>query len=141
MKEEFLHYLWKYRLYNPDKLVDNHGNKIIVVHPGEYNRDSGPDFFNSRIAIDGTIWAGNIEIHSKSSHFDLHGHQTDPAFNNVILHLVNEYDKRVFSEMGEELLTIELKFDSALYEKYISLINFPFVIACQDEINKLDKIL
>jgi hypothetical protein len=140
MKEEFLHYLWKYRLYDPEKLVDNHGNKIIVVHPGEYNRDSGPDFCNSRIAVEGTIWAGNIEIHTKSSHFDLHGHKTDPAFNNVILHVVNENDKRVFNENGEELLTTELKFDPSLYEKYISLINFPFTIACQDDINKLDKI-
>jgi hypothetical protein len=55
MKEEFLHYLWKYGLYDPERLVDNENNKIIVLNPGEYNRDSGPDFFNARISVAGAI--------------------------------------------------------------------------------------
>ena len=76
--------------------IDSEGGKIIVIHPGDYNRDSGPDFFNARISIAGTEWAGNVEIHTRSSHFDIHGHQSDPAFNNVILHVVAENDKRVF---------------------------------------------
>jgi len=140
MKEEFLHYLWKYRLYDPEKLVDNDGNRIVVVHQGEYNLDSGPDFFNSRISIDGTVWAGNVEIHTKASHFDLHGHQYDPAFNNVILHIVSENDKKVFTAGGEELMTIEIKYDPLFYEKYISLVNNPYIIACQGDIKKLDNI-
>lgn len=141
MKEEFLHYMWKYSLYDQERLYDNEKNKIIVLNPGEYNHDSGPDFFNARISIDGTLWAGNIEIHTKSSHFNLHGHQNDPAFNNVILHVVAENDKSVFNSLGAELLTTEISFDSSLYEKYIFLVNNPFVIACQDYINKTDKIL
>jgi hypothetical protein len=140
MKEEFLHYLWKYRLYDPEKLVDNDGNRIVVLHQGEYNLDSGPDFFNSRISIDGTVWAGNVEIHTKASHFDLHGHQYDPAFNNVILHIVSENDKKVFTAGGEELMTIEIKYDPSFYEKYISLVNNPYIIACQGDIKKLDNI-
>jgi hypothetical protein len=140
MKEEFLHYLWKYSLYDQDELYDNDGNKIIVVHPGEYNRDSGPDFFNARISIAGTLWAGNIEIHTRSSHFDNHGHHTDPVFNNVILHVVAENDRRVFNAKGEELLTVEIAFDPALYERYLSLVNNPYTIACQDDVYKLDSI-
>jgi len=140
MKEEFLHYLWKYSLYDADKLVDNDGNKVVVIHPGEYNRDSGPDFFNARISVAGTLWAGNVEIHTKSSHFENHGHQNDPAFNNVILHVVSENDKRVFNSLGEELLTVVLSFDPELYEKYFNLVNFPFIIACQNEINNLEEI-
>ena len=54
MKEEFLHYLWKYSLYDPDSLLDNENNKIRVINPGEYNHDSGPDFFNARLCIGGT---------------------------------------------------------------------------------------
>jgi hypothetical protein len=140
MKEEFLHYLWKYRLYYPDNLFDNEGNRIIVIHPGDYNRDSGPDFFNARILIAGTVWAGNIEVHTRSSHFDVHGHQNDPAFNNVILHVVAENDKKVFNSTGEELLTVVLAFDPSLYEKYAALVNNPYIIACQDEIKNLDAI-
>src|SRR5450759_4807739 len=141
MKEEFLHYLWKYSLYDPKKLFDNEKNKIYVLNPGEYNRDSGPDFFNARISVEGTVWAGNIEIHTRSSHFDNHGHQKDPAFNNVILHIVAENDKRIFNAKGEEVLTAEIDFDPSLYSKYVSLVNNPYIIACQDEINKLDNIL
>jgi len=139
MKEEFLHYLWKYSLYDPDNLFDNEQNKIIVIHPGEYNRDSGPDFFNARIRINNTDWAGNVEIHSKASHYYSHGHNLDQAYDNVILHVVAENDRRVFNTKGEEVLTTELIFDDSIYDKYLNLVNNPFVIACQDEINKVDK--
>jgi hypothetical protein len=141
MKEEFLHWLWKYSLYDQDKLFDTENNKITILNPGEYNRDAGPDFFNARISVAGTVCAVNVEIHTKSSHFDNHGHQNDPAFNNVILHIVAENDKRVYNALGEEVLTTEISFDSLLYEKYTSLVNNPYIIACQDDIIKLDKIL
>ncbi|MBK9391340.1 MAG: DUF2851 family protein [Bacteroidetes bacterium] len=100
MKEEFLHFLWKYSLYDKDKLLDNDGNRIVVIHPGEYNRDAGPDFFNARISVNGTIWAGNVEIHIRSSHFNLHGHQDDPVYDNVILHVVAENDTKVYNSRG-----------------------------------------
>ncbi|MCE5346751.1 MAG: DUF2851 family protein [Bacteroidales bacterium] len=141
MKEEFLHYLWKYGLYDRDNLFDNERNRITVIHPGEYNHDSGPDFFNARISVAGTVWAGNVEIHLKSSHFNHHGHHNDPAFDNVILHVVLENDKKVFNTRGEELLTAEIEFDPELYNKYIFLVNNPCIIACQDEIAKIDNIL
>ncbi|MFZ0281493.1 MAG: DUF2851 family protein [Bacteroidales bacterium] len=139
MKEEFLHYLWKYSLYNADSLIDNEGNRITVIHPGEYNRDSGPDFFNARICIAGTEWAGNVEIHTKASHFDVHGHNKDHAFDNVILHVVAENDRKIFNARGEELLTIVIGYDTVYFEKYQDLINNPAVIACQNDIRYLDN--
>jgi len=138
MKEEFLHYLWKYSLYDPEKLFDSEGKQIIVINPGEYNRDSGPDFFNARLIIDNTEWAGNVEIHIRSSDFDNHRHNIDPAFDNVILHVVAENDKKVYNTRGEEILTSSLVYNPELYEKYIELVNNPFIIACQGEVNKLD---
>jgi hypothetical protein len=138
MKEEFLHYLWKYSLYDSEKLVDSEGKQIIVINPGEYNRDSGPDFFNARLIIDNTEWAGNVEIHIRSSDFDNHRHNIDPAFDNVILHVVAENDKKVYNTRGEEILTSRLVYEPELYEKYIELVNNPFIIACQGEVNKLD---
>ena len=140
MKEEFLHFLWKYGLYDHHKLHDSEGNVITVIHPGEYNRDAGPDFFNARISVSGTIWAGNVEIHTKSSHFNTHGHNLNPAYDNVILHLVAENDKRVYNSKGEEIITTELIFDKSLVEKYDYLINNPSIIACQDSINEISKI-
>jgi hypothetical protein len=141
MKEEFLHFLWKYGLYDKSKLLDNDRNIITVIHPGNYNRDAGPDFFNSRLLIAGTLWAGNVEIHIQSSHFNMHGHQTDPMFDNVILHVVAENDTKVYNSKGEELLTAEMVFDDALHEKYITLVNNPFIIACQDGIGNFDRLL
>jgi len=141
MKEEFLHYLWKYGLYDKERLTDPAKNKIIVIDPGQYNRDAGPDFFNARISVEGTTWAGNIEIHTKSSHFNSHGHNNDPAFNNVILHVVAENDKQVFNSRGDEILTVELPLYDEYYEKYLSLVNNPYIIACQDEIRSIDHML
>lgn len=140
MKEEFLHYLWKYRLYDKESLKDDEGNQIIVLHPGEYNRDSGPDFFNARIFVKGTIWAGNIEIHVNASHFDTHGHNLDPVYNNVILHVVVMNDRKVFNSRGEEILTAVMSYTEDLYDRYISLVNNPVVIACQEEIGNIDPV-
>jgi len=139
MKEEFLHYLWKYCLYDKDSLFDDDNVKIVVLNPGEYNRDSGPDFFNARVRIGNTEWAGNVEIHTRSSHFITHGHNTDHAFDNVILHVVAEKDRRVFNANGDELLTVQISFDSGYYEKYLALVNNPRTIACEEGIKKLDK--
>ncbi|MBN2634196.1 MAG: DUF2851 family protein [Bacteroidales bacterium] len=140
MKEEFLHYLWKYRLFCQDKLIDNEGNLIEVLHPGLYNRDAGPDFFNTRLKIAGIEWAGNTEIHIRSSDFDSHGHNTDPAYDNVIIHFVAENDRKVFNSRGEELLTVAPGFDPLLYEKYVGLLNNPFIIACEHHIPDIDPL-
>lgn len=140
MKEEFLHYLWKYNLYDPEKLYDNEGNKISVINPGEYNRDSGPDFFNARLRIQGTEWAGNVEIHTRASQFESHGHNLDPAYDNVILHVVEENDRVVHNSKGEEIPAAEMPVDEMLYDRYLCLINNPLVIACQEDLKLLDVI-
>ena len=138
MKEEFLHYLWKYSLYKADSLLDKDEKKIAVLHPGEYNHDAGPDFFNARLIIDGTEWAGNVEIHIRASHFNTHGHNNDPAYDNVILHVVAQKDREVFNSRGEEILTVGIRYDPGLYDNYTCLVNNPYIIACQDEIKSFD---
>lgn len=141
MKEEFLHFLWKFGLYDPGSLLDNNGKQIIVLNPGEHNHDSGPDFFNARILIDDTEWAGNVEIHLSASHFDTHGHNRDHAYDNVILHVVGVYDKDVFNARGEKLLTAKIGYDESLYQKYCDLLSCPGNIACRDEISNTDSFL
>jgi hypothetical protein len=139
MKEEFLHYVWKYRLYNSDELTDTQGNRIEVLAPGEYNRDSGPDFFNARLRIGDTIWAGNIEIHIKSSDWFRHGHHNDPVYNNVILHVVAEEDTPAITQSGHTLPGVLLQISTGVYDKYLEYSNNPMVIACQADINQLDQ--
>jgi len=139
MKEEFLHFIWKYGLYNKQGLKTATGEPVEVIHPGEYNRDAGPDFFNARIKYKGIEWAGNVEIHTKASHFDLHGHNRDHAFDNVILHVVAENDRKVFNASGIEITTAQISFDEKMFERYVSLVNNPCTIACQNDIHGIDR--
>jgi len=92
MKEDFLHYLWKYKKFDATALQTTSGQVIDLVTVGKHNLLAGPDFFNASLHIDHQLWAGNVEIHIKSSDWYMHNHETDEAYDNVILHVVWEYD-------------------------------------------------
>ena len=138
MKEEFLHWLWKNRLFDAGRLCDREAGLIEVTTPGEYNRDSGPDFFNTRLTAGGTAWAGNTEIHVVASDWYRHGHHTDHAYDNVILHVVHVNDAEVYTASGRRLLTVQLEFDPALWENYVDFVNNPSVLACAGLIGRTD---
>ncbi|MCF6366485.1 MAG: DUF2851 family protein [Bacteroidales bacterium] len=137
--EDFLHYIWKNKLFTDKYLIDNEGNKIEVIETGTHNFDAGPDFFNAKIKIGETIWAGNVEIHTKSSFWEAHKHQQDKAYDNVILHLVNKNDTEVHNTKGEKILTCELKFDNKYINNYDKLLRSENNIACNKFINKIDS--
>ncbi len=109
MKESFIHYLWQYQQFDYSKacLVDNSNFKVLKT--GFLNTHAGPDFINSSIIIEDIEWAGTIEIHIKSSDWNLHKHQHDPAYDNVILHVVWDHDTAVFRKDGTQIPTFELK--------------------------------
>ncbi len=109
IKEDFLHYLWKMKKIDFSNLTTSSGDEVTVIDSGKYNTDAGPDFFNARIKINDTLWAGNIEIHVFSSDWLKHKHHLDAAYNNVILHVVYEEDIKLKSNTGTDLPTIELK--------------------------------
>ena len=79
--ERLLHYVWKYKLYAATPLITTEGRPVQVIDPGMQNTDAGPDFFNAKIKIDGTLWVGSVEIHDKSSDWLLHHHDTDKAYD------------------------------------------------------------
>jgi hypothetical protein len=138
MKEVFLHWVWKNRYYDPSTLFVAGVGPIEVLDPGLYNTDSGPDFFNTHLFIDKTHWAGNTEIHINASDWFRHGHHTDNAYNNVILHLVYNNDAAAYTASGRKLLTQELKFNNELWNNYLLLVNSSSVIACTDFLKKTD---
>jgi len=111
---------------------------IEILHPGMENTDSGPDFFNAKIRIDNTIWAGNVEIHIRSSDWFRHGHHTNGAYNNVILHAVAANDKAVVNAEGKSIPVVELKYAPQLLENYCKLMNYPSWLACENDINKIE---
>jgi hypothetical protein len=95
MKEEFLHYLWKSKRFENQLLSLTDGRMIKVADTGYHNSETGPDFFNGSIELDGLQWTGNIEIHVKSSDWIKHGHQSDGRYDNVILHVVYHHDREI----------------------------------------------
>lgn len=138
MTEEFLHFLWKYRLFH---ISEN--EQIEVIHPGYENTDAGSDFQNAKIRIDGTLWAGNVELHIHSSDWMKHGHNADPAYNNVILHVVYDDDKEAFNAKNEKVQSFVLKdrYDDDLYSKYRYIMNSKENIPCEKLISMVDPLL
>lgn len=110
MKEDFLHFLWRTRRLDLDNLTTTNGDPVQILNFGSHNANAGPDFLNAKIKIGETIWAGNIEIHVRSSEWKIHGHQFDKAYDNVILHLVYEEDEIIKrSKTNECIPCLELR--------------------------------
>lgn len=109
IKEDFIHYLWKIKKLDFSDLKTVQGEKLEILDFGVHNRDAGPDFFNAKIKLNDTIWAGNIEMHVNSSDWEKHKHHLDKAYNNVILHVVYQHDIRAKTQSGIELPTLEIK--------------------------------
>lgn len=133
MKEDFLHYIWSHELFHKTGIAIS-GEKIEIISPGTKNTDAGPDFYNARIKIDNTIWAGNVEIHTDSSNWINHKHNKDSAYDNVILHVVQNFTKESFRSNGEMIPTLEIKYDKNLFEKYEKLVSSNKNIPCDSEI-------
>ena len=135
MNEQFLSYLWKYRLIKSD-LETESGEPVTILHPGDQNSDSGPDFFNARIRVGPTTWAGNVEIHVHASDWYKHGHQTDPAYHNTILHVVFESDVDVTHHNGERIPTLVLKnqYADRIFDQYESMMNNKQWIPCYKQL-------
>src|SRR5690606_16899596 len=93
MNEAYIQQLWLYKRLDMNRLVLTDGRPLTVLETGWHNSVSGPDFFNGKIQLEDLIWSGNIEMHLKSSDWYLHKHQLDPAYENVILHVVLEDDQ------------------------------------------------
>ena len=102
MTEEFLYYLWMFKLLK-EPLSTTDGIPIIIKSTGEQNFDSGPDFLYAKIQIDDTTWAGNVEMHLRSSDWYRHHHDVDNAYDNVILHVVYEHDREVYFGSGRKI--------------------------------------
>jgi len=110
MREDFLHYLWKFQKTDRSSLCCTDGENIQIIHKGVHNIEShGPDFFNAQLVIENQKWAGNIEIHVKSSDWYAHNHQNDSNYDNVILHVVWEHDVEVLRQNNTPIPTLELK--------------------------------
>ncbi|WP_397363408.1 DUF2851 family protein [Olleya sp. R77988] len=109
MQEDFLHYLWKLKKFEVSNLLTTNSQPVTITSVGTHNHNTGPDFFNAQITIDDQLWAGNVEIHIKSSDWFVHNHEVDTNYDNVILHVVWEHDTAIFRKDNTQIPTLQLK--------------------------------
>lgn len=136
MTEEFLHHIWKFRLFDQQELKTTKGEIIEIEKVGIHNFDAGPDFFNGKIKISETLWAGNVEVRINASDWKKHFHQHDKAYDNIVLHVVNKADVILYRSTGEEIPTLELKdrIHEKLYQKYLDFKSSSDWIPCEKQI-------
>ncbi len=141
MKEDFLHHVWQFKKFDIANLKTTKGESIQILNSGQYLQLSGPDFFNAQIIIENQKWAGNVEIHLKSSDWYVHNHEKDSNYDSVILHVVWEHDVPIFRKDNSEIPTLELKEYVALSDlhKYQSLVSQKSWIYCENELQNVDQ--
>ncbi|MFN8324655.1 DUF2851 family protein [Flavobacterium sp.] len=141
MKEDFLHYVWQYKKFDFSNLKTCSGEKLTIINVGQYLKNSGPDFFNAQIVIGNQKWAGNVEIHVKSSDWYLHNHENDENYDNVILHVVWENDVPVFGKSNSEIPVLCLKdfVSKELLNNYHYLTTEKKWIFCENDLGTVDE--
>ena len=138
--EKLLHYIWKHRILPLAELQTTDGRSVEVIDPGLHNMHAGPDFFNAKVRIDGVMWVGNVEIHERSADWFLHGHDTDAAYNNVVLHVAAVVDADVVTERGDHLPQVQLEVPQHVLANYRRLLAFDRYPPCRDAVLPLDSI-
>lgn len=136
-----MQYVWQFRLWPAKDMVTVDGKRVDVIDPGLLNRDSGPDFFNAKVCIDGQLWSGNVEIHVRASDWHRHSHDSDPAYDTVILHVVEKDDARISRKNGQEIPQMVMACAPDFSIKYNALVNDPIrQLACSNELSSIPQI-
>ena len=141
MKEDFLHYLWKNKKFDFSNLQTVCGKEVVLLNSGVCLKEEGPDFFNAQLIIANQKWAGNIEIHIKSSDWYVHHHELDANYDNVILHVVWVHDVDVFRKNNTNIPVLELKkyISNIELEKHNYLFKSKTWINCENDLQNIDS--
>ena len=132
-----MQYVWKHRLWRSEDMVTNTGKKVRVVDPGLLNTDAGPDFFNAKIEIDGHMWVGNVEMHYRATDWKRHRHDSDKAYDSVILHVVAKDDAPVRRTNGELIPQLVLEVSPQFNADYASLVGAAIEVPCATKIKQV----
>lgn len=105
------------------QLETTDGLPVEVIDAGLQNTDAGPDFFNAKVKVGGTVWIGNVEVHDRSSSWHAHGHDHDSAYDNVVLHVAGEVDSDVVTSEGRRVAQLRLEVPQAVKDNYEALLS------------------
>lgn len=138
--EKLLHYVWKHKMFPLRPLVTTGGLPVEVIDPGLPNRDAGPDFFNAKVRIGGTVWVGNIEIHGKAADWYVHGHDKDKAYDNVVLHVAACPGADITTSSGRTVPQMLLDVPQDVSRNYAALLFEDIYPPCHAVIPALSRI-
>jgi hypothetical protein len=140
MKEDLLQFIWQFRLFELQGLKTLQGESVEIIKPGMLNRNSGPDFNEAIVKIGTTTWAGNVELHLKTSDWFLHGHHSDPDYDNVILHVVNVHDLKKEELINERpILILQNRIRKNMLSQYEAMMKSKSGLACKSFLHKIDS--
>lgn len=142
MTEDFLQYIWKYRLFKTTDLLTMVGESVVVYQAGLHNTNAGPDFLNARIKIGEETWSGHVEIHVRSSDWKRHHHAENEQYKNVILHVVYENDVDIFLHQPGDLPVLILKdlFYEEQWQRYLNWLESKTWIPCERQIRDVSQL-
>lgn len=143
MTEALLHYLWRNRLYNVGNYFTIQGESLSILHPGFMHHDAGPDFKQAIIKIDEITWAGDVELHLRTSDWNRHKHANDEKYNRVVLHVVYEHDEMVKTQSGREPAIFELKpwIRKDIEDRYVNLFENSYQLPCSMGLSDISQLL
>jgi hypothetical protein len=135
-KEDFLHFIWKYQLFDKKKLHTTRGEGLTVLKTGLHNQIQGPDFSHAAVQIGSEIFHGHVEIHLDNKDWYLHQHQYDPNYNNVILHVVYHHTEELHTLTSQNqaipIFCLENYISAPTLEHLDAIMQTKKDIACQD---------
>jgi hypothetical protein len=85
--EMLLQTIWHQRLFRHTALATCSGKRLEVLSPGRWNKQSGPDFLDAQLLLDGQPLVGDVELHIVASDWERHHHHRDFEYNRVVLHV------------------------------------------------------
>ena len=113
--ERLLQAVWLHQRLKRDQLRTADGKKVRIFHPGFASTEGGPDFYDAVIQIgDDPPRSGDVEIDLRASGWHAHGHDRNPNFKNVLLHVVWDDPRPVANALP--LLSLSRVLDAPLSE-------------------------
>jgi len=132
LTEDLFQHIWKFRLFKTTGLTTIDGLPVEIQHPGQHNLDAGPDFTAARIRIGNTLWAGNVELHLRTSDWYRHRHQYNKQYSNVILHVVFEHDMELYdTEHMPPCISLEQQIPKVLLTRYEEFRQSSLFVPCE----------
>lgn len=86
--EHLIAHLWEQNYFSTIPLKDIHDQPVTIISTGIKNTDAGPDFKGISVKLGNRIYTGDLEIHRAPEDWYQHSHHADPAYQQVIMHLV-----------------------------------------------------